>query len=433
MNKQIPKLVIADTQGRIFPHPSLEGVGMEGGAFFRLSECDLIKLPYGSELFSLPDRLAACYDPQTKKNTIIEINPFSKKKERCFPVAAFISPGFTVTYNSAYVEMPKSSVLPLFSYAVVVFCKGGFYVAAIQIDKGLRHDLRHMDMRKIEQNARKFTKLFPSNRLIKHLGTCALTYGCPNAKNFFLHKYEAPLPVSPLCNARCAGCISYQPKKNCSAAQPRIKFVPKPWEIAEAALFHISNTANPIVSFGQGCEGEPLLFWDIIERSIRLIRAKTAKGLINLNTNASKPEAVGRLFDAGLDSMRASLNSAREDYYTRYYKPSRYTFGDILRSIKLAKRKNGFVSANYLTMPGFTDSEDEFTALKRFIDDYRIDMIQWRNLNFDPMEYFRILKIPANRFKTIGIRKEISLIKKHFPSLMMGYFNPSKGQIRHHS
>ena len=35
------------------------------------------------------------------------------------------------------------------------------------------------------------------NRLFRHLETCALTYGCPAAKNLFLCRYEAPLPTSP--------------------------------------------------------------------------------------------------------------------------------------------------------------------------------------------------------------------------------------------
>jgi pyruvate-formate lyase-activating enzyme len=35
-------------------------------------------------------------------------------------------------------------------------------------------------------------------------------------------------------------------------------------------------------------------------------------------------------------------------------------------------------------MPGFTDREDEFDELVRFIQSTGIDMIQWRNLNYDP-------------------------------------------------
>ena len=95
---------------------------------------------------------------------------------------------------------------------------------------------------------------------------------------------------------------------------------------------------------------------EAIEEAIKIIRQKTEKGVINLNTNASKPEVVKRLFKAGLNSIRVSINSAQEKYYSRYYKPQGYKFNDVLKSIKIAKGAGGFVSLNYLVIPGFTDS-----------------------------------------------------------------------------
>ena len=81
---------------------------------------------------------------------------------------------------------------------------------------------------------------------------------------------------------------------------------------------------------------------DVLQRSIRMVRGKTSKGMINLNTNASRPKVIARLFDAGLDSIRVSLNSAQIDYYTRYFKPRDYTFVDVMQSIKIAKKKTMF-------------------------------------------------------------------------------------------
>ena len=74
---------------------------------------------------------------------------------------------------------------------------------------------------------------------------------------------------------------------------------------------HLQRAKRAIVSFGQGCEGEPLLQAETIAQAIRLIRSHTDRGTINLNSNASLPEAVERLISAGLDSIRVSLNSAR--------------------------------------------------------------------------------------------------------------------------
>lgn len=395
----------------------LEAAGMKAGRFFRLSAGDFIRLPDNSEIFTLPHRIAVGFDPANLS--------FFEEKNR-FAIAAFLPPGYTVTYNSAYIESGKPKMLPLFSYAACTFYKSEIYTAAIRVDKSLCHDSRFMDMRVVKKNAAKLKKLFNKNKLIKHLEKCALYYGCPNAKNFFLSRYEAPLPASPLCNAQCAGCISYQPKARCPVTQPRIKFIPTPEEIAEIALFHIENAKNPIVSFGQGCEGEPLMAKNVIEKAIRLIRTRTSKGIIHMNTNGSDPRAIAQIFDAGLDSIRVSLNSAREKYYLRYYKPRNYSFSDVEKSILVAKDKGKFISLNYLTMPGFTDSKDEFASFRKFLKIHRIDMIQWRNLNYDPLRYFKELKISIAADEMLGVKEIITILRKEFPGLRMGYFNPAK-------
>lgn len=428
------RLVIADSKGKIYDVPGVEAAGMKGGHFFRLRRENFIKLPHGSELFMLPSRSPVGYDPQSRKFTVLEKDPFagksSGKGKRCFAVAAFVSPGHTVTYNSAYVEIGNPKLLPLFSYAACAFHKGEFYVASVRVDRELRQDLRRMDAVLIRKNVTKLRKIFRGNRLVRHLERCALVYGCPAAKNFFLSRYEAPLPTSPSCNAFCLGCISCQPDGEIPVTQPRIKFVPTPEEIAEIALFHIRNIADPVVSFGQGCEGEPLLVADTLERAIRLIRKDTKKGIINLNTNAFSPDAISKLFDAGLDSIRVSLNSAKEVHYNRYYKPRGYKFRDVLMAIKAAKKRGGFVSINYLTIPGFTDSRSEFDAFKSLIGKYNVEMVQWRNLNYDPLRYFKELRIKVRPPELLGMREVIRALKKAYPHIMMGYFNPSKARMR---
>jgi len=408
------KLLVADHKGKIFEMPRLEAVGMKAGVFFLLKARDLIRLPIGSEIFHLPGRMTVAYDPSTKSFV---------RDEDHLAVAAFLPPGYTVTYNSAYSEAGRPKALPLFAYAACTVHDGDIYAAAVRVDRSLCHDPCFMNMKIVRRGAARLQKIFPKNRLVKHLERCALCYGCPNARNFFLGRFEAPLPTSPACNAQCAGCISYQPKKRCPVTQPRIKFIPTPGEIAQIALYHIGNVKEPIVSFGQGCEGEPLLSAGVIEKAVRLIRRCSSKGAINMNTNASRTDAIARLFDSGLDSIRVSLNSAREEYYTKYYKPKDYSFSDILKSIKEAKKRNGFVSLNYLTMPGFTDSLDEICAFKKLVEKSRIDMIQWRNLNYDPLRYFEELKISVKAEDMFGVKEMIGSLKKEFPKLKMGYFN----------
>lgn len=411
----MPRLLYSDKKGRVFEFPGLEAVAMKAGRIFRIDPSELIELPEGSQLFSLPKRPAIGYDASSGQNV---------SSDGRFAVAAFLSPGYTATYNPAYLDDHASVSLPLFSYCAVVSYKQRAYVTAVRVDRDTRHNTQLIDMAAVKRNVKTFKKLFTKNRLISHLETCAVVYGCPNAQNFFLSRYECPLPTAPSCNARCAGCISYQPAKDICATQPRIKFVPKPSEIAEIALYHIGKVRKAIVSFGQGCEGEPLTQASVVEEAIHIIRTQTNKGVINLNTNGSRPDKLKKLIEAGLDSVRISLNSARGPYYTNYYRPVGYGFGDVVGSMKAAKRAKIFVSLNYLTMPGFTDSKAEYDALRKLLQKTGVDMIQWRNLNYDPLRYFELLGSDPKASEMIGIRQEMTLLKKEFPRLRHGYFNP---------
>jgi len=81
--------------------------------------------------------------------------------------------------------------------------------------------------------------------------------------------------------------------------QTRIAYETSVEELARIALSHLERVPDAIVSFGQGCEGEPLLRAVTIAAAIERIRARNASGSINLNTNGSMPKALRRLIDAG--------------------------------------------------------------------------------------------------------------------------------------
>ncbi|MDD4013981.1 MAG: radical SAM protein, partial [Candidatus Omnitrophica bacterium] len=427
--KDFPKLLISDAKGRVYDVPGLAATGMKSGAYYRLKVEDLVPLHSDSELFMLPDRSPVGYDPVTGRFKVISGDTLTNGP--CSAVAAFMAPGYTSTYSASFSENDKASRLPLFSYSSAAFYKGRFYASGVRVDSEKRQELSGMDSDLIKKNVARFRKLFPSNRLMRHLEKCALIYGCPAGRNFFLQRYECPLPTSPVCNSRCLGCISHQPEGRVPVTQPRITFVPTPEEIAETALWHMKNVKDPVVSFGQGCEGEPLMVGEVLVKAVKLIRKATAKGIVNLNTNASRPDIIRELFDSGLDSIRVSMNSVREEFYSAYYKPKGYSFADVLSSIGNAKRVKGFVSVNYLVMPGFTDSAPEGKALMAFIARHKIDMIQWRNLNYDPLAYFRDLGAEEPE-ESIGIKELISNVYSRYPRLMKGYFNPSRRRMARH-
>ncbi len=429
MSKKL-ELVFADQRGKIYNFPGLRAAGMKAGNYFELDPKYLLKLPAASDLFVLPSREPVGLN-QNGIPVVLDQEPYSKSKTPCFAVAAFIPPGYSLTHNAAYAEKPEATQLPLFAYGACAFYKGDFYVAAFRVDRGHRHEERFLRMESVQKGVTQYQKLFPKNRLVPHLANCATVNGCANAKNFFLGRFEAPVPTSPVCNAQCQGCISLQPDgRDFPATQKRITFVPSPEEISELAIYHFEQEKDPILSFGQGCEGEPTLQADTIERSIRLIRKKTSKGSININTNASRPQVLARLFDAGLTNIRVSLNSVREPYYSRYYQPRGYSLKEVTESVDVAKKCGGFISLNYLSMPGFTDTEEEFSAFCRFIGEHRVDMVQWRNLNYDPMQYFRDLKLEKQNTSMIGMREVVSRLRIEFPSVLSGYFNPKKSRIQ---
>ena len=383
-------------------------------------------MPHGSELMMLPQRRPIVYNIVKKTFEMMEQNPFNPK-EKIFPVAVFNSPGYVNRHFCAYDDAGIKGLLPLFSYGAVGFGKNNFRSAALLVDTEPRQDLRQMPHEGIVRGVTRMQQKYPDNRLMRHLETCALHYGCPAGKNFFLKRYEAPLPTSMVCNANCLGCISLQTENNLSACQDRIRFTPTPEEIAQVYLEHIFHVKNAVVSFGQGCEGEPLTAFKVIEPAIRQIRDKTDKGTINLNTNASLPHHVETLCRVGLDSMRVSLNSVRENCYQAYFRPKSYQFSDVLKSIQAAKQQGKFVSINYLNCPGFTDSQKEVAALTRFIDTYKINMIQWRNLNFDPQKYCAIMSRVEDSGSPIGMGALIRQLSEDFPELIHGYFNPFLG------
>ena len=239
--------VVANQQGEIFELEGYAAVSMSGIYRQPLRYSETRKLPYGSELMLLPDRLAILYNIRKQRFETFAENPYVAG-ERIYPVAAFNSPGFVVTGIAAFSEADKAKHLPLFSYGAVGWYGGEFRSAVFLVDREKRQDLRQMPDGKVQAGIRTMRKRMPTNRLRSHLEKCALTYGCPAGKNFFLGRYEAPLPTAQTCNSRCLGCLSLQKDINISHSQNRIDFTPTPKEIAEVALAHNGTPSFPIIA-----------------------------------------------------------------------------------------------------------------------------------------------------------------------------------------
>lgn len=417
-----PCVLYADAEGRIFEWQKLAMAGARGSYHIPVEPGEWIPLPPGSELFLLPDRLPVGYNLRQKRCEVLAHDPYHPAKS-VRAVAAFISPAHTQLYSAAYQTLPGAPLLPLFAYTAVGWKDGRFVAAGIRVDPDERQDFHHFDPAEIRRRVHRRLGKNQPNRLLRHLGKCALSYGCPAARNLFMQRWEAPLPTSPLCNAGCLGCISLQEESRISATQDRISFVPRVEEIADVALPHLEGAPRPIVSFGQGCEGEPLLQSEVIAEAIRAMRRVSNRGTINLNTNGSLPGAVEKLCAAGLDSIRVSLNSCRPWAYAAYFRPRGYQFDALVHSLQAVKAHGGFASLNYFVLPGFTDQEEEFNALCAFLKKTRVDLIQLRNLNIDPEWYLKTLEVTGGE-KAMGILQWLDRLKGRFPELRLGYFNP---------
>ncbi len=421
--------LFADRTHHIYDHPDLELAGQSGRRWVAVDDEDLVPLPEGTKLFALPGRWAVGWNAGAGSFSPLraeELAPDGELRlsDQPLAVSAFLPAGYTRLYLPAVAPSPGAPALPLWTYTAMGWTKQGFAASALRIDPMDHSEAVHYDDRDLLDKIDLKLGAHPDNRLLYHLKHCAVAYHCFAAKNLFLQRWEAPLPVSPTCNAGCVGCLSHQDRDGCEASHGRIDFVPSVSELVAVALPHLTTVPRGIVSFGQGCEGEPLLQADLLVRVVERLRKSTDRGTIHLNTNGFSPAAVVRLARAGLDSIRISLNAAREESYLPYYRPRHYRFGDVVASIRCARDAGLYTALNLLVFPGITDQEEEVAALLALIRRTRPDMVHLRNLSIDPEIYLRLF--PAANGPGTGVRPFIQLLRHEFPDLELGYFNRPK-------
>jgi pyruvate-formate lyase-activating enzyme len=407
----IPYLVYCTPAGEIREEPRLRALAFDNQP---LESSDLIPLPDGVTLSMMPDRLAIG-EKRSGESQVIAIS-------RGWAAAALLPIGYTRTLLPAYEKVPNTEPLPFFGYSAVAGMNGRLYVAALQTDDPRKWHPRAFNKRALHRLVHKKQAELPGNRIVAQHAHCALDYSCPTASNLFFGRWEMAIAVSPGCNARCIGCISKQEEEDLISPQDRLTFIPTVKEILEVALPHLEQAEDAIVSFGQGCEGEPLLQWRRIEQAIRGMRTQTNKGVININTNASNPRWLQRLYDAGLDTIRASTISGHPETYTAYYRPIGYRFEDVKESLKRARETGVYSSINLLSFPGLIDREREVEALLSFVRETGLRLIQLRNLNIDPEVLLPRMPALDSMGKAMGIRTMIEIIKRELPEVEIGNF-----------
>ena len=400
----------ADKNGEIYDAPGYQAVGRSGDSLALLDEVDLIPLPASAELMYLPDRSAVAGQQGS-------IAPIARE---LLAVSAILPAGYTRTLLPAFERQPVAVHLPLFGYTAVAFKQGKLMAAAVKSDDTPKWDPRRYNSKDLPQRVAAIQRELSGNRIVEQLAGCSLNWHCLTAQNLFYRRWECGIPVSPACNANCFGCISLQPAECCPSPQNRINFTPTVEEITAVGLCHLAAAPEAIISFGQGCEGEPSLAYENVSQAIRHIRSQTKNGLINMNTNAGLTRGIARIVDAGLDSMRVSMISANPGMYQAYYRGN-YQLGDVAASIDYAKAHGVYVSINLLLFPGLNDAPEEVAAWQKFIKDHQIDMIQLRNLNVDPDDFWDFMPHPTGQ--AIGVRAFIEKLRQASPKLAVGSFS----------
>ena len=377
--------VHTNRNGDVFVGEEYSAAAFDGRQERPLRAEDTIPLPAGATLMALDSRRAQAFDGRGGLRTL--------GRER-WSLSALLPTGYTRTLYPAYADEPGQPDLPLFGYAAIGMLDGDLRVAAIATDPAPEWDPKRFNTPDLRSRVNEALGDRPSNKMLRQLARCARDYGCYTAQNVFYGRWEAALPVSPACNARCVGCISLQEGET-AAPQERFKMTPTADEIAEIAVAHLERPDSYMVSFGQGCEGEPLLAARTIAEAIAKIRTRTARGIVHLNTNASLPTQLRRLIDAGLQSIRVSTISALSATYAAYYRPSGYGWSDVQASLHLAAERGLLINFNLLVLPGLTDRPEEVEAFVGLLRDLPSGVVQLRNLNADPKRALSVFEPPA--------------------------------------
>lgn len=417
--------LIADESGNVYDHPDFLPLARSGDSVTEVLEDEWIPLPEGATLVSLPNTKAIGIDRSSGEMRVVP-GEFTA-------VGALLPQGFTRLYLPGYMKKDQTQLFPLFGYTAAAWTPDGFVVAAHPTDDPLRWSPVQVDPDELEVQVSAFREQYPDNRLFEHLSHCALEYECLTASNTFLNRWEGAVPVSFSCNAGCFGCISEQPDdRGFSSPQTRMKFKPTVDEIVQVMLAHLKDE-DSIISFGQGCEGEPSTQAPSIIEAIRRVRGTTDVGFININTNAGLTDHIKGIVDAGLDLIRVSTISALDDHYNAYYMPRGYSLANVERSTRYASEQGVYSSINYLVFPGVTDREEEMEAMIEFIRRTDLRLVQMRNLNIDPESYLNL--IPKAKGDVYGMKRMIEIFREELPDVVIGSYThvpplPNRRKLR---
>jgi pyruvate-formate lyase-activating enzyme len=415
VNAQLRPL-ISDAGGELRTAPSgWEALGQSGLRAHPLSSW--IALPPKSTLMHLPQRQAL-----GRRRGSGAIEPIAAG---AVAVAAVLPVGYLRLLFPAYLPSGRVAppTLPLYGYAAVAELDGEVVVAAARSDDFSPWTGRRPSRSRLAVAVEQAQRQMARSRVIAQLSVCALQHNCLTAQNTFLRRSEGALPTSAACNADCLGCISLQTDSGAPTPQPRIPRAPTAEDLIEVGSYHLEGARergeDGMVSFGQGCEGEPLLR----ERALRPVALELSRrypgSTVHINTNGSRPAALRRLMRAGVNSCRISVFSFRQELFSAYYRPRGYSIKDVLECARVARQGGAQLTVNLLTFPGVSDTPEEVALTLRRLRELDVEQLQLRSLNADPL--WLISRLPALG-EGIGLERLVKTVRREVPAVRLGNF-----------
>ncbi|MGH2450362.1 MAG: hypothetical protein ACRDGE_03635 [Candidatus Limnocylindria bacterium] len=390
--------VHSDRSGRVYVSADYSAAAFDGASLVPLSEA--LPLPPGAELVPVP-REAEALDRAGR--------PRGLGRSR-WALAALLPRGHTRTLLPAYRDEGGEDIAPLPYAAVAADAGGELVVAALRSGTP---DAARPEPAAVEDAVKRALRAWPSSRLVRQLARCAREYGCAGARSALLGRGEAALPMAAPANERPATVLALHSDRDARPAEPAT-FSPVPDEIADVAAAHLAEGGDA-VAFGRACEGEPLLSIRVLEQAVRLIRERTDRGRIVLETNGSSPAALRRAIEAGVDEVVVRLASARAATYELLHGPQGYRWTDVRASLAYAAERRGRLRLALLVLPGLTDRPGEVEALLALLGDLPGGAIELRDLGADPL---RALALAPSTERPVGVRATLVRLAReasHFP------------------
>ncbi|MSQ37893.1 MAG: radical SAM protein [Chloroflexi bacterium] len=247
------------------------------------------------------------------------------------------------------------------------------------------------------------------NRLIRQLARCARESGCADARAIFLGAGTGALPFAAVAARQAASLtpattdlVLRRGIERAAPAEPAA-FRPTAAEIAEVAIRHL-ELGGTMVSFGRACDGEPLAAVRLVEDAIALIRESTKRGTIHLETDGTRPQALRRALDAGLDAVTVRLEAGRASVRRE--------------SLLLAAGAGASLALAIPVRPGWTDTPAALDALESLLAALPGGLLIFRDAPGDP----RAIARPATLGAPLGVAVALERLAVDAPQFRTAAF-----------